>query len=395
MRRIILAPERDAVRHPAPSRPSRQDLTRPMIDDISGAAAACFPDSYQAARAAFLASAPAEVRTYPSTAPGPDGEALATDATWIGRPDAEDVLVVLSGVHGVEGYCGSGVQQDLMRACALDNGQALLLVHAVNPYGFAWDRRVTEEGCDLNRNFVDFSQGAPANPGYERIAEALLPRSLEPEALAAAEATLAAYRAEVGELAFQVARKSGQYVDPRGMFFGGFGPSAAQQTLAAIARDFDLKRRRMVTILDIHTGLGPFGYGEAQSENEPDTASHRLGAAMFGPSLTFPALGTSFSVPINGSLQLFWERLRGDGRYVYICLEFGTYDQEASRAAYRLDHWHHAYGGGDPHSETGHAARSAMRRQFYPEHPEWKEMVLFRSRQIARQALDGMKRIQP
>ena len=364
-----------------------------MIDDISAAAAACFPDSFQTARAAFLGAAPGAVRTYPSAARGPDGETLATDAAWIGPDDARDVLVVLSGVHGVEGYCGSGVQLDLMAHCTLDEGQALLLVHAVNPYGFAWDRRVTEEGCDLNRNFVDFSRGPPANPGYERIADALLPRSLEPAALAAAEATLAAYRTEVGELAFQTARKSGQYVDPKGMFFGGFGPSAAQQTLAAIARDFGLARRRMVTVVDIHTGLGPFGYGEAQSENEPTAASHDLGVAMFGPSLTFPALGTSFSVPIQGSLQLFWERLRGDGRYVYVCLEFGTYDQEASRAAYRLDHWHHAYGGGDPHSETGRAARAAMRRQFYPEHLEWKEMVLFRTRQIAKQALDGMRTI--
>jgi len=366
-----------------------------MIDDISRAAAAFFPASYQDARAEFRDAARGGVRTYPSAARGPGGEALATDAAWIGPPDAQDVLVVLSGVHGVEGYCGSGVQRDLMAACAPGPGQALLLIHAVNPYGFAWDRRVTEEGCDLNRNFVDFGQGAPANPGYERIADALLPRSLAPDALAAAEAVLAAYRAEVGELAFQTARKSGQYVDPRGMFFGGFGPSAAQQTLAAIARDFGLADRRMVSVIDIHTGLGPYGYGEAQSENEPTAASHRLGVAMFGPSLTFPALGTSFSVPIHGSLQLFWERLRGDGRYVYICLEFGTYDQEASRAAYRLDHWHHAYGGGDPLSETGRAARAAMRRQFYPEHLEWKEMVLFRTRQVAQQALDGMRTIHP
>lgn len=362
-----------------------------MTDDVTRAAAVCFPDSYTSARHAFRAAAGGQVRSYPSLALGPDGEDLATDVAWIGPANADSVLVVLSGVHGVEGYCGSGVQQDLMAACPIGEGQALLLIHAVNPYGFAWDRRVTEEGCDLNRNFVDFSQGAPANPGYEAIAEALLPQSLDQVALAEAEAVLAAYRAEVGELAFQIARKSGQYVDPRGMFFGGFGPSAAQQTLAAIAEDFALADRRMVAVIDIHTGLGPFGYGEAQSENEPDTECHRLGAKIFGPSLTFPALGTSFSVPINGSLQLFWERLRGDGRYVYVCLEFGTYDQEASRAAYRLDHWHHAYGGGDPHSVTGRAARAAMRRQFYPEHPEWKELVLFRARQIARQALTGME----
>lgn len=363
-----------------------------MTYDVAEAASTCFPDSYATARAAFRAAV--DARTYGYTAIGPDGETLWTDAAWIGPLDAEDVLIVLSGVHGVEGYCGSGVQRDLIDSCQLADGQALLLIHAVNPYGFAWDRRVTQEGCDLNRNFVDFNQGVPANPGYQEIAQYLSPPSLDPEALAVAEAGLSAYRARVGELAFQIARKSGQYVDPLGMFFGGFGPSSAQQTLAAIARDFDLASRRFVTVVDVHTGLGPYGYGEAQSENEPDSRSHLLGAAMFGPSLTFPALGTSFSAPIHGSLQLFWERLRGDGRYVYLCLEFGTYDQEASRAAYRLDHWHHAYGGGDPHSESGVAARTAMRRQFYPEAQEWKEMVLFRSRQVTRQALTGMRKVE-
>ncbi|MDP1618062.1 DUF2817 domain-containing protein [Phenylobacterium sp.] len=364
-----------------------------MIDDLTRAAATCFPQSYAAARAAFRGQAPGEARAYPSAATGPDGEPLWTDAAWIGPADAQDVLVVLSGVHGVEGYCGSGVQRDLMAAFRPNEGQALLLIHAVNPYGFAWDRRVTEEGCDLNRNFIDFGQPLPANPGYDAIAQLLLPRSMEVEALAEAEAALATYRAEVGELAFQMARKSGQYVDPKGMFFGGFGPSAAQNTLDAIAADYALASRRFVTILDIHTGLGPYGYGEAQSENQADTDCHRLATQMFGPSLTFPELGTSFSVPINGSLQLFWEQLRGDGRYVYICLEFGTFSQEASRVAYRLDHWHHAYGTGDPHDEIGRAARAAMRAQFYPEDLEWKEMVLFRSRQIAQQALSGMSRV--
>jgi len=362
-----------------------------MIDDLSAAARACFPDSYDTARAAFLAIPADLARSYPCPVAGPDGQPLFTDAAWIGEADAPEVLVVLSAVHGVEGYCGSGVQQDLAKVFQPRPGQALLLVHAVNPYGFAWDRRVTQEGCDLNRNFVDFAAGAPANPGYAAIADFLLPPALDDASLARAEAGLAAYRAEVGERAFQIARKSGQYSDPRGMFFGGFGPSAAQDALDAIAADFDLAGRRFVTVIDLHTGLGPYGYGEVQSENDPASRSHALALDFIGASLTSPEQGTSFSVPINGSLQLFWERLRGDGRYVYLCLEFGTYDQEASRVAYRLDHWHHAYGGGDPHSETGRAARTAMRRQFYPEDQDWKEMVLFRSRQIAVQALSGME----
>ena len=45
--------------------------------------------------------------------------------------------------------------------------QAVLLVHAINPHGFAWSRRVTQENVDLNRNFlVDFT--APAGEPWLR-----------------------------------------------------------------------------------------------------------------------------------------------------------------------------------------------------------------------------------
>ncbi|MET0336493.1 MAG: DUF2817 domain-containing protein, partial [Caulobacter sp.] len=232
---------------------------------------------------------------------------------------------------------------------------------------------------------------APINAGYLALAEHLLPRSLEPQALQAAENALDHARRIWGEEAFQIARKSGQYVDPKGMFYGGEEPSGPRQILETIAADYDLASRDFVTVVDVHTGLGPYGYGELQTENEPSDISFSLSEAMFGPSLTSPAMGTSYSVPVNGTVQLFWQRLRGDGRYVYACLEYGTFDQEASRRAYRLDHWHHAYGDGRADSPGGVTARAAMRAQFYPEFDDWKAMVLFRARQVVAQALSGME----
>lgn len=59
----------------------------------------------------------------------------------------------------------------------LSSSTAVLFVHALNCYGFAWDRRATAEGWDLNRNFVDFSKPPPPDPeeaakrGHELIAE--------------------------------------------------------------------------------------------------------------------------------------------------------------------------------------------------------------------------------
>ena len=89
--------------------------------------------------------------------------------------------MTISSTHGVEGYCGSGFQVDWLAsvgAAGLPKDTAALMVHAINPYGFAWTRRVTEEGNDLNRNYVDHSKPYPVNEGYLEIADYLIPKDM-------------------------------------------------------------------------------------------------------------------------------------------------------------------------------------------------------------------------
>ena len=83
------------------------------------------------------------------------GEALAIDSAYVGKPRAARLLVLSSGIHGVEGYFGSAVQLAWLdalahRAPTVETG--VLLIHAINPYGFAWRRRWNENNVDLNRN---------------------------------------------------------------------------------------------------------------------------------------------------------------------------------------------------------------------------------------------------
>src|SRR4029079_16074489 len=140
-----------------------------------------FAADYSEARDKFLAAvriAGAVTSRYDNPTKGPKGEALSTDVAWVGPDDASKVVVTISSTHGVEGYCGSGFQVDWLasvRASRLPAGTAALFIHAINPYGFAWTRRVTEEGNDLNRNYVDHSKPYPVNEGYLEIADLLVP----------------------------------------------------------------------------------------------------------------------------------------------------------------------------------------------------------------------------
>lgn len=354
-----------------------------------------FSPTYREARRRFLDACrnrAARIRTYPNPHRGPDGGELGTDVAWLGPDDAERVLVVVSATHGVEGFCGSAAQLDLclgLESAPLCAGTALCLVHAINPYGFAWLRRVTEEGVDLNRNFIDFTQPLPENPGYDALADALVPPALDGPLFAAAEERIAAFRQRVGEKAFQAARKNGQYRHPTGMFFGGRQPTWARCTLERIIADFRLAQRAAVAILDYHSGLGPYGYGEAIAKNPPGSAGIERARRWFGHSLAEPALGTSSTDLVSGASSDCWLRALAD-RAVFVAIEFGTFSPESGRRTLRADHWLHAHGTVDWADAVTRRIKDDLRYHYDPTEDDWREAVLFRSRQIQRQALNGL-----
>ena len=78
-----------------------------------------FSDTYASARQQFLKVAdtlprPVFLQTLDYAGAGPHGETLATDVLWLGDQAARKVVVLLSAVHGVEGFAGSAIQTDLL-----------------------------------------------------------------------------------------------------------------------------------------------------------------------------------------------------------------------------------------------------------------------------------------
>lgn len=357
--------------------------------------AACFSADYAEARARFLAAtqaAGASLRRYDNPNPGPRGEALACDVAWIGPTKARRVVALQSATHGVEGFAGSACILDLLRAGGardLPDNTALLLIHAINPHGFAWIRRVTEEGVDLNRNFVDFARPLPENPGHDELVDAFVPRAIAGPEFEAAEARIAAYRARVGETRFRVARSSGQYRHPHSFFYGGAGPTWSRRTLETLIDDHDLAAREVVGVIDYHTGLGPFGFGDPLCSQQAAAPAMARMAKWWGESFTEALTGSSGAVVPQGLNEHGWMAKLGE-RVSFIALEFGTYSPDRGRAALREDHWLHAYGTLDWSSPETQRIKRQLLRHFNPDADDWREMVLFRSRQFIRRALGAM-----
>ncbi len=356
-----------------------------------------FSTDYASARTKFLKAASAaglEVHAYEHPLKGRDGETLAMDVVLDGPTDAERVFIVSSGCHGVEGFCGSGVQVFALhdaewRDWAHAHGVAVLYLHALNPYGFSHTRRATHENVDLNRNFQDFSQPLPVNAPYAEIHDLLLPEVWPPDA--ENQAAVDAYIARHGLGKYQAAVTRGQHAYADGMFFGGTGPTWSNQTLRQVLREH-AGAARHIAWMDLHTGLGPSGLGERIFACRDDADALQRARAWWGGGGKTPVTsfydGSSSSAHLTG---LMWNVVYEEcpqAQYTGIAMEYGTLPVVEMLASLRAEHWLHK------HPEASPALRASIKQDmmdaFYVDTDAWREQIVLQATEAMHQAAAGL-----
>jgi hypothetical protein len=264
-----------------------------------------------------------------------------------------------------------------------------MLIHALNPFGFASLRRVNEANVDLNRNFQDFSKSLPPSAGYEFLHEYLIPEEWEGDQRAKADAALQKYIVTNGMKTFQAELTKGQYIRPNGLFYGGREASWSNGILREILSDKVLETVKRLAVLDIHTGLGKPGFGEPIYVG-PTTQGYEIAKRWYGEEVKSTMQGTSVSAAITGSIADAFPRSGPGLEIIYLALEFGTVSSMEVLSALRADHWLNAV----PNRDT--PLRGKIKRQirdaFYLDVPWWKAAVYGRSVDFAiraTQALSG------
>jgi hypothetical protein len=353
-----------------------------------------FSPDYATARQTFLATAKAAGGAIESIAhplKGIAGEDLFTDLAWIGPRDARAVLVTVSGTHGIEGYYGSGCQVGWLaegHAASLPAGCAMLSIHASNPYGFSWGRRVNEDNMDINRNFIDFDTKAPpANPAYAEVHDWLVPAQWSEAVAEGIQQKIAAYYARVGARAATTAIVGGQHSHADGIFYGGTRACWSHATIKAVCAKY-LGTAKRICVLDYHTGLGPFGYSEMICRHAPESDSLTLARQWFGNAVTSPALGQSDSPVIEGNLRMGIARFSSQATVVASAIEVGTLSSEMVRLSVIADNWLHLRG--DVFSAQGRQIKAQIRAAFYPDSDDWRGLCYPRAVEIQQQALAGL-----
>lgn len=360
-----------------------------------------FAGDYAQARSLFRAAATAagaavDEATHPGM--GPNGEPLAADIAWLGPADAPTVLLCLSGVHGAEGYAGGGAQVAWLRArgrASLPDGVGVLMVHGVNPWGFAHGLRGTEDNIDINRNWLDHSRPHPDNPLYAELHPHLCPADLSPASIDAMLAAGERFAARYGQWALEDAISRGQYTHPDGYHYGGTTPAWSTRMLQDLVAH-RLSAARRVAYVDFHSG--PSGNGETifLCFSRPASAARARAAGWWGADALDPQAvdrqwgsrrPTRHGIVFWGLEDMLAARADVAGAVVEFC---SAAPRGAARHAMRiplLERWLRFEGGLDAPEAPAYLAE--IRDNYAPRRPDWEARVAAGGIQVLDRALAG------
>ncbi len=344
-----------------------------------------FSSDYVTARELFRAAAKMlgwEWEAFPFADRGPEGELLTLDVACSSRSPgnpAGPTLILSSGLHGVEGFFGSAVQVALLKRIAdgaLELPVRCVMLHALNPFGFAWLRRFDSQNIDPNRNFLlPDEEFAGSPPLYTRLDPLINPR-YRLNRYDFFRWRAAWLVARFGLRALQQAIAAGQYDFPQGLFFGGHGPCETQQVLAKVLPQWVGGATRVVH-LDFHTGLGSRGRWKLLIDY-PLTAPQKEQLAHFfgyGNFETFDAPQTAYDA--RGGLGRWCVHQQFASDYLFACAEFGTYPPLQVLTGLREENqgW---YNNG-PLTQATLRAKERLVELFCPAADDWRATVIRQS----------------
>jgi predicted deacylase len=350
-----------------------------------------FSPDYFTAKQRFLAACDRlafERRSLVVDAPSPTSEPLTIDVALGGAPQPSSALVVSSGVHGVEGFFGSAAQLAFLEKLPRDwqppNGAAVVLIHALNPFGFAWQRRFNENNVDLNRNFLQAEQeysGAP--PLADVFRRALKPA---PWRINFHNVRVAKLALKHGVRSFWETLPVGQYEHADWLFFGGSARSQSAQLVDELLPTL-LSAARDVVHLDFHTGLGRWANWELLLAENDAAENVSWWREHFGAAKVKESRNSDRNYQIRGGFGSWLRAKFPNSRYRFATAEFGTYSaMRVIRALTDELRWHAELG----HNEPNHWARRALTEAFAPRDKHWRAKSLAAALALVDRAMNAL-----
>ena len=311
------------------------------------------------------------------------------------------LLILTSGVHGVEGYVGSAVQQMFLQEIVPQinlEELGILIIHGINPYGFKYQRRVTENNVDLNRNCIPSSEGFESqNNGYAAINVWLNPK--KPLLITEICNFFFPFYAIQKKLKHSMrtmrqAILQGQYQYSKGICFGGKTLEPPIKMLTPLIQEI-AKGYETVFSIDLHTGYGTNGTLHLFPEPLKDAGKRQRIERIFdgfhldwGDSDNFYTVTGDF---LSYQAQILWPK-----QYLSMAFEFGTMDTQTTLGAIKALHnvmienqgFHYGYASQKDETMT----KNRFLEGYLPSSESWRSKAIQDARIVLQKAVENFQK---
>ena len=319
-----------------------------------------------------------------------ESDGLYIDSYYLPTGGEKTNLIVLTtGVHGVEGYIGSVMLdvffEEIYPGLNHDT-TGVLVVANVNPYGMKYLRRYNENNVDLNRNFIlDWeSFDLAGNKDYPVVKDFLGPTGEAGNALwheAGFYASLVGQVLTVGADKVSDALLTGQYEYPEGVYYGGQGDEVSTVYLKDVFRQTLESDYENIVHIDLHSGYGP-RYNMVIFNSVYETMNEAETKAAFGYDYVLSYDSEGFYATTGDTTDFYYrlaESMGSDKTLFSTCFEFGTigdafFDTILS-LKYTVDenrnHWYPT-----ENATTAEIIHENYMELYYPTETQWREKTV-------------------
>lgn len=359
---------------------------------------AYFQNSYEECREAFLFQAENlqqrfdSVEIYSVQVESKTDDNLTIDFCYIPAKDTTlKLLVINSGIHGIEGFVGSAVQQMLMQELLQPNMLSeigVLFVHGMNAWGFRNERRVSENNIDLNRNYgVDPSLFDTKNDGFVALYDMLTPKEkLNMGSIKNKFFMLTAINqiARKGMPALLQAFAQGQYQFSESIYFGGTGFDQQVAIMTNVLQD-KATSYETVFIIDFHTGFGDRGVLHLFPNPVDDPVIKQKMEIIFeGYKIDWGDSDRFYTV--SGQFCEFVADVLPGKTSIPMVMEFGTLNTGTTVGAVKSAHIsiieNQGFQYGYKTDKDKQKAKAGYYEMFYPPSEKWRTNALIKAKDI-------------
>jgi hypothetical protein len=303
-----------------------------------------FNSGYEISRETFREKSVKIINSYPESklitikVPGQKDSNLTVDLLYIPCiKEKNKIMIISSGVHGIEGFVGSAVQFMFMDKFINEeflSQTALVLIHSVNPYGYKYLRRVSENNVDLNRNSsIDTSLYSTVNEGYIKLYSFINPKGkVNTKSCGNRLFTIRAIF-KIIKSTLPVLRQAvlqGQYKYSEGLYYGGNQPEPQIASLTPILKSI-CEPYQTVFTTDLHTGYGEKGKLHLFPNPVDEQTRKRMESIFAGYPIDWGDSKDFYSV--TGDFVGFTGKLNKEKVFIPMDFEYGTMNSQTTKGS--------------------------------------------------------------